>query len=275
MGKQKLSIIYTKEIMKIKNLLFAFIFGITTLTSCQSGIVWDEVPESVYSNLELAGAMVRNRPRELFVNKVWQVNHNDGKGQWLENYLARSVMDAIENGIEYTNNTGAPMTILNKTLAAGETMKVNNAKEIVDDSSAPEGKKHIIHVFTLDKVEYITPNKGHLFVKSAFDSESVKPTAYYEEVQDGMFRSVIMPVKINEMVLEFILDDQGACRVDPVNGAPKLGTPGDFTQPRQYLVTNTAIRPDGAPEYKRLYEIQVHVLPATSEEAYKWTSGSI
>ena len=53
--------------MKIKNLLFAFIFGITTLTSCQSGIVWDEVPESVYSNLELAGAMVRNRPRELFV----------------------------------------------------------------------------------------------------------------------------------------------------------------------------------------------------------------
>ena len=46
------------------------------------------------------------------------------------------------------------------------------------------------------------------------------------------------------MVLEFILDDQGACRVDPVNGAPKLGTPGDFTQPRQYLVTNTAIRPD-------------------------------
>ena len=184
-------------------------------------------------------------------------------------------MDAIENGIEYTNNTGAPMTILNKTLAAGETMKVNNTKEIVDDSSAPEGKKHIIHVFTLDKVEYITPNKGHLFVKSAFDSESVKPTAYYEEVQDGMFRSVIMPVKINEMVLEFILDDQGACRVDPVNGAPKLGTPGDFTQPRQYLVTNTAIRPDGAPEYKRLYEIQIHVLPATSEEAYKWTSGSI
>lgn len=184
-------------------------------------------------------------------------------------------MDAIENGIEYTNNTGASMMILNKSLAVGETMTVNNIKEIVDDSSAPEGEKHIIHVFLLDKVEYITPNKGHLFVKTAFDTENVKPSAYYEEVQEGMFRSVIMPVKINEMVLEFILDDQGACRVDPVNGAPKLGTPGDFSQPCQYLVTNTALRPDGASEYKRLYEIQVHVLPVTSEEAYKWSSGSI
>lgn len=138
--------------MKIKNLIFTFVLGITVLSGCQSGIVWDEVPESVYSNLELAGSMVRSRPRELFVNKVWQVNHNDGKGQWLENYLARSVMDAIENGIEYTNNTGASMTILNKSLAVGETMTVNNIKEIVDDSSAPEGKKHIIHVFLLDKV---------------------------------------------------------------------------------------------------------------------------
>lgn len=261
--------------MKIKNLLFAFIFGITALTSCQSGIVWDEVPESVYSNLELSGGFVRNRPRELFVNKVWQVNYNNGKGQWLENYLARSVVDAIENGIEYTNNTGAPMSILNKTLAAGETMTVKNTMEIIDDSSAPEGKKYIIHVFTLDKVEYMTPNKGHLFVQSAFESESVKPYAYYEEVKEGMFRSVIMPVKMNEMVLEFILDDQGACRVDPVNNAPKLGIPGDFTQPRQYMVTNTAIRPDGAPEYKRLYEIQVHVLTVTPDEAYNWSSGSV
>lgn len=267
--------IIQKKIMKIKSLLFAFTLGITVLSGCQSGLVWDEVPESVYSNLKLSGAMVRNRPRELFVNKVWQVNHNNGKGQWLENYLARSVVDAIENGIEYTNNTGATMTILDKTLAVGETMTVKNTMEIVDDSSAPEGKKYIIHVFTLDKVEYITPNKGHLFVQSAFGSESVKPDAYYEEIQEGMYRSVIMPVKMNEMALEFILDDQGACKVDPVNGAPSLGTPGDFTQPRQYMVTNTAIRPDGAPEYKRLYEIQVHVLKVTPDEAYKWSSGSI
>lgn len=261
--------------MKIKSLLFALTLGITTLSSCQSGLVWDDVPESVYSNLELSGAMVRNRPRELFVNKVWQVNYNNGKGQWLENYLARSVFDAIENGIEYTNNTGAPITIVDKTLATGETMTVKNTMEIVDDSSAPEGKKYIIHVFALDKVEYITPNKGHLFVKSAFESESVKPYGYYEEVKEGMYRSVIMPAKMDEMVLEFILDDQGACRVDPVNGAPQLGIPGDFTLPRQYMVTNTAIRPDGAPEYKRLYEIQVHVLKVTPDEAYKWSEGSI
>lgn len=260
--------------MKIKNLLFAFTVGVTALTSCQSGIVWDEVPEDVYSNLELSGAMVRNRPRELFVNKVWQVNHNDGKGQWLEYYLSQSFFNAIENGIEYTNNTGAPVTILDKTLAVGETMTVKNTKEIVDDSSAPEGKKHIIHVFTLDKVKHITPNKGHLFVQSAFDAESTKPYAYYEEIQEGKFRSVIMPVKVNELVLEILLDDSEGCRVDPVNGAPKLGAPGDFTQPRQYMVTNIAIRPEGAKEYKRLYEIQVHVLNVTPDEAYKWSQGS-
>lgn len=51
--------------MKIKNLIFTFVLGITVLSGCQSGIVWDEVPESVYSNLELAGSMVRSRPREI------------------------------------------------------------------------------------------------------------------------------------------------------------------------------------------------------------------
>jgi len=51
-----------------------------------------------------------------------------------------------------------------------------------------------------------------------------------------------------------------AARVEPVNGAPTLGTPGDFTKPQQYMVINTTFRPEGAPETRRLYEIQVQLL---------------
>lgn len=261
--------------MKIKSILFAITLGITTLSGCQSGIVWDEVPESVYSNLNMGTGLVRNRPRELFANKVWQVNHNDGKGQWLDNYIARSLIDAFETGMEYTNNTSSNVTILNKVLTPGEKMLVKNTLEIVDDSSAPEGKKYIAHMFTFDKVKYHTPNKGHLFVKTAFDNEAVKPYAFVEEIQPGMFRYVVMPVKQKEMVLEFIMEDIYACKVDPINGAPKLGTPGDFTKPQQYLVTNTAIRPDGAPEYKRLYEVQVHMLEVTVDEAVEYSKVSL
>ena len=62
------------------------------------------------------------------------------------------------------------------------------------------------------------------------------------------------------LVLEFIMADIYACKVEPVDGAPALGTPGDYTKPQKYLVTNTTFRPDGVPEYSRLYEIQVHLL---------------
>lgn len=110
--------------MKIKSILFAITLAITALYGCQSGIVWDEVPESVYSELDMGTGLVRNRPRELFVNKVWQINHNDGKGQWLENYIARSLLNSFENGMEYVNNTGSNITILDKTLAPGEKMTV-------------------------------------------------------------------------------------------------------------------------------------------------------
>ena len=261
--------------MKIKSILFAITLAVTALSGCQSGIVWDEVPESVYSELDLGVGLVRNRPRELFTEKVWQVNHNNGKGQWLDNYIARSLIDVFEGGMEYTNNTGANLTILNNVLAPGEKTLVKNKLEIVDDSSAPEGKKYIVHMFTFDKVKYHTPNKGHLFVKSAFDNETVKPYAFVEEVQAGMFRYVVMPVKQNEMVLEFIMEDLYACRVDPIGEAPALGTPGDYTKARQYLVTNTAIRPNGAPEYKRLYEVQVHMLEVTVDEAMEYTKVSL
>lgn len=68
--------------MKLKNIVLALTLGLTSLSGCQSGIVWDEVPESAYSELGLGSGYMRNRPRELFKNKVWQINYGTS-GQWL------------------------------------------------------------------------------------------------------------------------------------------------------------------------------------------------
>ena len=51
------------------------------------------------------------------------------------------------------------------------------------------------------------------------------------------------------------------CKIEPQNGAPKLGAPGDYTEPRQYLLLNNLRRPEGVPQAKRLYEVHVVVLP--------------
>lgn len=247
--------------MKIKTIFCLMSLFILTLSGCQSGIVYDEVPESVYSNVDLGTGYAKVRVRDLFHQKVWQVNHNDGKGQWLEDYLAQTqIGEGYQSGKEYINNTGKELTILGNTLMPGEKMIVRNKMEMVDDTSAPEGKRFIVHIFAPTTVTYQTPNKGHLFVKEAFVGETVQPIDFIEEVQEGMYRQIVMPVRQEALVLEFIMADIYACKVEPVDGAPALGTPGDYTKPQKYLVTNTTFRPDGVPEYSRLYEIQVHLL---------------
>lgn len=246
--------------MKLKNILVAAVFCIAALPGCQSGIVYDEVPESVYTNVNMGSGLVKVRVRELFTNKIWQVNHNDGKGQWLENWLAQTLIsEGYQNGKDYTNNTGSDVTIMGKVLKPGETMFVQNTLEIVDDSSAPEGKKYIAHIFSPTKVTYTTPNKGHLFVASAFEGDKLQPE-FVEEVEEGKYRSAVLPVRQDALVLEFIMEDIYANRVEPLNGAPTLGTPGDYTKPHRYMVINTTYRPEGVPETRRLYEIQVQLL---------------
>ena len=97
-----------------------------------------------------------------------------------------------------------------------------------------------------------------MFVESAFSGDPVQPVMV--DPVDGKSQSIILPVRQDALVVEFILANDSACRVDPVDGAPKLGTPGDYTLPQQYMVTNYAYRPDGVPQYKRLYEVQVQLL---------------
>lgn len=264
--------------MKLKNILVALTLGLTTLSSCQNGIEWDEVPESAYTELDLGSGYMRFRPRELFKNKVWQVNYGTS-GQWAENFLGKSYIPGFEQGLEYTNTTDKTIDVLGKALAPGEKMIIKNTQEIVSDSNAPGGEKYIIHIFAFDKVGFNTPNKGHAFIKSAFDGESVKPYAFIEKIEseaagakDDMYRYVVMPTKQHEMVLEFIWEKADACAVEPLNGAPQLGTPGDYTKPQQYLVKNIAFRPEGVPQSQRLYEVQVHLLEVTPEFAQANTS---
>ena len=97
-----------------------------------------------------------------------------------------------------------------------------------------------------------------MFVESAFSGDPVQPVMV--DPVDGKSQSIILPVRQDALVVEFILANDSACRVDPVDGAPKLRTPGNYTLPQQYMVTNYAYRPDGVPQYKRLYEVQVQLL---------------
>ena len=244
--------------MKIINIV-AITLTCLLLASCTKGLVYDEVPESVYLDVNLGSGLGKIRVRELFINKVWQVNYNNGQGQWLDKYIGASqISQSYQDGKDYVNNTGSDVTIMGEVVKPGETMYVKNTLEEVADTSAPDGKKYIIHMFSPAKATYTTPNKGHLFVESAFASESVKPTMV--NPVDGKSQSIILPVRQEALVIEFILSNQSACRVEPVGDAPVLGTPADYSSPHQYMVVNTAYRPSGVPQTKRLYELKVQLL---------------
>lgn len=244
--------------MKIINIV-AITLTCLLLASCTKGLVYDDVPESVYTDVDLGSGLAKIRVRELFVNKVWQTNHNNGQGQWLEKYIgATQISQGYEGGKDYVNNTASAVTIMGKVVNPGEKMYVKNTLEEVADTSAPDGKKYIIHLFSPTTAKYTTPNKGHVFVESAFASESVKPTMV--NPIDGKSESIILPVRQEALVVEFILSNQSANKVEPVGDAPKLGTPADFNTTHQYMVINTAYRPSGVPQTKRLYEVKVQLL---------------
>jgi hypothetical protein len=246
--------------MKIIKVFLATIFCVTLLGSCNSGIEYIPAPESVYSEVGLANGLAKIRVRELLVNKIWQVNHNDGKGQWLKEHIVQTqTSQGYQDGRDFINNTDADITIMGKVVKVGETMRVKNTIEEVEDSSAPGGKRYIAHIFSPAVALYETPNKGHLFVESAFENDPVKPLLI--DPVDGKSTKMLLPVRQDALVVELILANEKACRVEPVNGAPTLGTPSDFTKPNQYMVINTSFRPDDVPEYRRLYEIKVQLLP--------------
>lgn len=241
--------------MKLKNIILAGFATLLFSTSCQKGLVYSDVPESVYNEVELGTGFCQAYGRELFEGKVYQVNYE----KYTDILLTVSISDPYKNGGKYKNETSSDIVIMGTTLAPGEEMDVKNSIVEVADASAPEGKKYVLNIFVQGSAEYKTPNKGHLFDQSKFAGDAVQPE--FIAIEGGKSQSIIMPIRQNDMIVAIILKDQRSCKVEPVGNAPVLGVPGDYTKPHQYMVTNTVRRPDGAPAKQRLYEIVLQLLP--------------
>ncbi len=242
--------------MKIRNKLFVAALCVTALSSCQKGLVYDEVPEDVYNNVSLKSTICNVTSREAFPQKVWQNKYN----QWAENMILDSDVNAdFRNGTDYTNPTDRDLTILGTVLKPGETMQVRNTITEVADASAPEGKLYVLNVFAYDSATFKTPNKEHLFVETAF--AGVTPQPVFIDPVDGRSERIKLPVDPAKVIVALLLDNSLACTVDAIDDAPTLGTPADFTKPHRYMVTNVTRRGDGGEARRRLYEINLTLLP--------------
>ena len=229
--------------------------SVISFVSCQKGLVFEEVPESIYNEVGLKANYGVVSARELFKDNIFQVNYN----KYTSMILTVDLSKAYAGSTEYTNNTTEAVSILGETVAPGSSITLKNDLTIVDDANAPEGKRYIVTFFTSSTVQYKTPNIGHLFVESTFSNATVKPV-FIEPVEPGKSQTIQLPVNAKQLIVGLSLTDDRACKVTPVNGAPQLGIPGDYSKPQQYLVTNVNERPDGQGKRSRLYEIQVQIL---------------
>lgn len=228
----------------------ALMGSIMGMTSCTAGLTYEDAPENIYTEVGVSAFNVR--ARELFEGKIWAVNFN----QWTD-YLSTVVIGG-SNEISWTNETGQVYTLADGTsVAPDETVKLKGTMTEEAASDAPDGKVYVLHSYVPSHTTYSTPNRGYLFDASKFsgDFELVDPV-------DNRSQQVVLPVRPTELVVDFTLVDYAACIVEPQDGAPELGIPGDFTQPRRYLVRNNRThRPDGIEEYRRMYEVRLTFLP--------------
>lgn len=228
----------------------------TSFMSCQKGLVFEEIPEIVYNEVGLKGTFGIVSARELFKQNIAQVNFNN---QLTDMVLTVDIAKAFANETKYTNTTTENVEILGQTVAPGSSINLKNNLSIVDDASAPEGKRYVVTFFVDKSVRYTTPNKGHLFIESTFANAAVKPILI-DPIEPGKSQTIQLPVNTKQLVVGLSLTDDRACKVTSVDGAPQLGIPGDFSEPRLYLVTNVNERPNGQGKRARLYEIKVQVL---------------
>lgn len=238
--------------MKVLNKLYAVALGALLLTGCQTGLEYEEVPESIYNNVNLTSAMCNVKARQLFENQIYAINWN----KWVDNYIGTVTIGNYQSAEDWTNDTSAPVTLNGITVAPGETVQLKNSLTEEALASAPDGTLYVVNLYADSKAVYTTPNKGYLFDASKFsgDFELVNPA-------DGRSQKVILPVRKNEVIVEMLLSQEYNCKVKPQDGAPELGKPGDFTAPRRYLVVNESRRSDGQPAAQRLYEVRITFLP--------------
>lgn len=227
------------------------LMGACAFTSCESGLTYMDVPESVYTETRVSTYTVK--ARELFEDKIYGVNWN----QWVPDYISTVVIGGSSE-LTWVNKTGQNYTLVDGTVVApDEEVKLKGQIIEENNNEAPDGKLYVMQTYALSKVTYSTPNKGFVFDASKFsgDFELINPD------ENGRSQQVKLPVRPNEIIVEFSLVDANACDVEPVDNAPKLGVPGDFTTPRRYLVKNITRRPGGVPQAQRLYEVRVTFLP--------------
>lgn len=249
-----------KMISKIKNISagLLLVLATTLTTSCQSGIEYEAAPEEYYTDVDLYTSLVYSR--YLFTDCVYGKNY----GQYTT-YIAQTSLQSSK--VEWTNNTGSDYTVsvngVSQTIANGQTVTIPNGINNMstrEDASAPDGKVYVLTYYLLPKVTYSMPNKGFLF-----DINKYTGSDHFELVDgvDGKAEKVIGDVNPKQLVISLIPSSYSGTdmTLTPVNGAPALGTPADYSVPRQYLLKNEYYRPEGVPQAQRLYEVQVVMLP--------------
>ena len=204
------------------------------LQSCTKGIVDDEVPAEYKGALHINNVYVH--ARELFENKLCGINY---EGAPLQNYIQ-----------QVTALSGA---------AASLVADANIEK--VHEEGIPGNELWRFTINIVDSATYTAPNLGWVFVKSEFDKDNTMNPSFIDLDEDGYCSSVKLPVDIKRLVVSFAfggdyLEGYNNEVAECINGAPKLGVPGDFSAPRRYLIHNKWEMEDGT-RMQRVVEIRV------------------
>lgn len=247
--------------MKIIQKLYFILIAPLVLAGCEAGLEYEEVPESVYNNVELGKNMCNIYSRQFFNNQIYAKNWD----RWVDEYVAQATIGNYQSEKDYTNKTSSSITILGQNVAPGETVSVKNTLTTEDDSSAPDGKVYVINAFA-DKYAIYShyTSSSYLFDATKFtgDFQLVDKDGNSLDASVTQSGYIKMPVDIKQIVVSIVMSDtNGGFQVDPVGDAPTLGVPNDFSKPHRYLVTNITRRPDGKPALQRLYEIRIQLLP--------------
>lgn len=242
--------------MKTRTFLNKLSIGVIAFCSaivmgCQSGLTYEEAPESAYSEVGITGFVLRSR--QLFENQIYAINWE----KWVDNYI-QTVQIGSTGSLTWTNNTGSSFTLQDgSVIENGQTVTVTGSITTEEDSEAPEGKLYVLNVYATDYATYQTANKGYLFDASKFSGDF-----QLIDADNNRSEKVRLPVRKTEVIGELNLANVYNCVVERVDGAPELGKPNDLSNRPRYLVKNICYRPAGVEQYTRLCEVRIIYLPS-------------
>lgn len=220
------------KMYKILFCLWAVVFPL--LQGCTKGIVDDEVPEEYKSALNITRVYVHSR--ELFYNKLCGINY---EGAPLSNYIQQ--VTSLEKNASYAKTD----VVLKK----------------VTEEGLPGNELWQVTLNLADSVVYSAPNNGWVFVKAEFDKDDTMNPVFIDLDDKGHCSKVKLPVDLKRLVISLTFDGdylEGYNNevYEQLNGAPKMGVPGDYSVPRRYVVRNKWEQSDGT-HMQRVVEIRV------------------